>query len=249
MLGDKPLSGQARELLAREKGLREDEQLKARALERAQAAVPGERTSSIGLRRANLAVAKHPRRWLRTLPLIAASLALVSLAIAGVGAYVSTPSSNDTVPSERMPLPAAPQVQRLASAPSLPAPTAPEAAASSPGAIERVAAPRAEAAPASLPEGPRSLNIKQYATELALLEPARSSIGRGDYAAALTAINQHRREFPSSQLSEEREALRIRALWGLGQQSAALSAAKSFRKHYPRSSLLSWLQEPSAPAP
>jgi outer membrane protein assembly factor BamD (BamD/ComL family) len=105
--------------------------------------------------------------------------------------------------------------------------------------------PAPAAAPATAgSHGARSVNVQQYAIELTLLEPARSSISRGDYPAALSALDQHRREFPNGQLSQEREALRVRALWSLGHKTAALGAARAFRKRYPRSGLLSWLKGP-----
>jgi hypothetical protein len=99
----------------------------------------------------------------------------------------------------------------------------------------------ASAAPAA-----RVTGAKPYAIELALLEPARGSIARADYGSALRAIANHEREFPSGALVEEREALRVRALWGLGQRSAAERAAASFQKRYPRSVLLSWMKRQPA---
>jgi hypothetical protein len=89
----------------------------------------------------------------------------------------------------------------------------------------------------------RASDVKQYAIELRLLEPARSSIARRDYAGALGSIARHRREYPNGQLGEERDALRVRALWGLGQRSAAEAAAADFRRRYPRSALLSWMKD------
>lgn len=246
MFGEQPLSKLARELLTRERGRTEDEALKSRAMDRARAALPTDRTSSVGLRRPQLIASyDKPRRLVRMLPLIAASLAAVGLALAGARVYDwQTPASNATAPSEQVP-PPSPVQRPLAVGGALPG-----VAASSPAVVPQAVPPRAEATPStSAAEGARALNLKQYAAELLLLEPARSSIARGDYSAALTAIDQHRREFPRSQLSEEREALRIRALWGLGQRPAALTAAKSFRKRYPRSSLLGWLQDQSASTP
>ena len=245
MFGEQPLSQLARELLARERGSSEDEALKSRAMDRARAALPSERSSSVGLRRPNL-VARNdrPRRLARALPLIAASLAAVGLAAAGAGVYEWRAAELDVAPREEV-RPPAPTPRQLTVGGALPG-----VASSSPTIVQQAPAPRAEAAPsAGTNDAARALNIKQYAAELLLLEPARSSIARGDYSAALAAIDQHRREFPRSQLSEEREALRIRALWGLGQRPAALTAAKSFRKRYPRSSLLGWLQEQSPSTP
>ena len=245
MFGEQPLSKLARDLLARERGRTEDEALKSRALERARAAVPSDRASSVGLRRPRLfALSERPRRLARLLPLVAASLGVVGLAAAGAGVYAWQAPNEEVAPSEQLPA-VRPAPRQLAVGGALPG-----VASASPAVVEPSPVRRAEAPAASgTNDSARSLNVKQYAAELVLLEPARSSVARGDYPAALAAIDQHRREFPRSQLSEEREALRIRALWGLGQRPTALSAAKSFRKRYPRSSLLSWLQDQSASTP
>ena len=245
MFGEQPLSRLARELLARERGSSEDEALKSRAMERARAALPADRESSVSLRRSHLLSASdRPRRLARLLPLIAASLGVVGLAAAGAGVYAWQAPPEAVAPSHQ-PATAQPAPRQLAVGGALPG-----VASASPAVVQPAPAQRPEAAtPSGTNDGARSLSVKQYAAELLLLEPARSSIARGDYPAALAAIDQHRREFPRSQLSEEREALRIRALWGQGLRPAALNAAKSFRKRYPRSSLLSWLQDQSASTP
>ena len=243
MFGDRPLSSLAQELLRRERGRREDEALKSRAIERARAALlESERPSGIGLRRAHASVLQQgPRRLVRTLPLIAAAIAAAGLAAAGVSSYVGKVAEEPHAlsPMKLAIPPAQPVAARGALLGPVPSTDAP---------LERAPEPRA-VAPAPDAESTRAPNIRQYATELALLEPARSSIGHGDYRTALTAIDQHRREFPNGQLSEEREALRVRALWGLGQRQTALAAAKVFRKRYPRSGLLSWLKAESDQTP
>jgi hypothetical protein len=244
VFGKHPLSNRAQELLAQERGgpRREDEALKSRAVARAQAALERDRPSGIGLRLVDLGQSSaRSRPWLRTLPLIAAALAAAGLAAAGAGLYAwRTPTQQPWPPAEvtASPLP------RLAVGGAL-LPAAPTSSLPT----EQPAAPRAAPATATGSDGARSVNVKQYATELTLLEPARSSISHGDYATALSALDQHRREFPDGQLSQEREALRVRALWGLGQKSAALTAARTFRKRYPRSSLLGWLKDQGEQTP
>ena len=84
----------------------------------------------------------------------------------------------------------------------------------------------------------RSPSVDRLRAELRLLRPARASIGRGDFAAALLPIGEHTRLFKSGRLVEEREALRVRALWGLGRTDEARLAATSFRIRFPRSVLL-----------
>jgi hypothetical protein len=244
VLGEPPLSKLARDLLARERGCQEDEAIKSRALARARAVVERERTAGIGLRLfGSLDRGARPRRAWRTLLLVAAAIGAAGLAAAGVGFY-GQPDEEEprSVPSKVT----APQAAHLAVGGAL---VPVERATDVPPAPAPV--PQARTAPpgSAAPDSARSLSLKQYATELSLLEPARSSISRGDYAAALSALSQHRREFPNGQLSQEREALRVRALWGLGQKPAALAAASAFRKRYPRSALLSWLKAEGEPSP
>jgi hypothetical protein len=96
-------------------------------------------------------------------------------------------------------------------------------------------------------EGAKPPLARQYALELAVLEPARSAVARGDYAGALAAVTQHQREFPSGLLAEERSALRVRALWGMGRIAEADAAAAAFRQRYPRSALLAWMRQKHNP--
>jgi len=77
-----------------------------------------------------------------------------------------------------------------------------------------------------------------YAQELAVLQPARSAIVRGDFAAALQAVSEHSRLFPAGLLGEERDALRVRALSGLHRSEEANRAVAAFRRRYPRSVFL-----------
>ncbi|HEY6726105.1 MAG TPA: hypothetical protein VI197_18850 [Polyangiaceae bacterium] len=74
--------------------------------------------------------------------------------------------------------------------------------------------------------------------ELALLDRARRAVVVGDFRAALHGIEKHARSFPKSQLGEEREALRVRALAGAGLSKQAGQAARDFASSYPHSVLL-----------
>jgi|GEM_PF-2277651 len=237
MLGDRPLSSLARELLERERDQREDEALKVRAMQRARATVQRDRPSGVDFKSVGPApLPARPRRLMRTLPLIAAAVAVAGLAAAGASFYSG--NGEKQAPMASLMKLKVPRARHVAVGGGLVGTAPPNDAT-----LER--APVQTRAPGATPESAHAPSVKQYATELALLEPARSSIGHGNYGAALTAIEQHRREFPNGQLSEEREALRVRALWGLGQRPAALAAAKVFRRRYPRSGLLSWLKSQS----
>jgi hypothetical protein len=203
--------------------------------------------------------AARPRRRLRTLPLVAAALGAASLAAAGGLDFLFKPKVGEQstfVTTSARPGPSAPNgvptPRASANAPNgVPTPRA-SAAEAAPVAVGAEAAPPASSGPAvqnGARLGARSSSAREYANELALLEPARSSIARGEYQNALAAIATHRREFPNGTLTEEREALRVRALWGVGQRPAATAAAAAFRKRYPRSVLLGWMKDQAREAP
>lgn len=54
----------------------------------------------------------------------------------------------------------------------------------------------------------------------------------------LGAVAQHRQQFPHGRLTEEREALAIRALLALGRTEGARQRAAAFRVNYPNSFLI-----------
>jgi hypothetical protein len=74
--------------------------------------------------------------------------------------------------------------------------------------------------------------------ELRLLRQAHAAVARQDFAAALTPIAQHTRQFRDGRLAEEREALRVKALAGLGRTEEARRAAAAFEARFPLSVLL-----------
>ncbi|HEY3666151.1 MAG TPA: hypothetical protein VGL19_09135 [Polyangiaceae bacterium] len=226
------LSPAARSLLDAERVQREDDELKARALERARATLQGERWSGVRISSSEQLAPAARTRFSRLVLPIAAVLAVAGLASAGMHLAASrAPASGATTVVE----PGAPQT-----------PAAPAAVA--PSSVSLAAATEAEEAVAPVVGSPRveahvrPTPAQQYALEVAELEPARLGIGRRDYDSALRAIARHRRDYPAGLLAEEREALHVRALWGMGNQSAAKAAAETFRKRYPRSALLSWMQ-------
>jgi hypothetical protein len=236
MMGRKepPLSETARELIADERQRPpEDEAVKQRLLERAREAMAPDRPSGVALRQVGSSW-PAARRAPRTMLLIAAALGVAGLAAAGAGLYrLTAAAETPAAMSAPVVAPKAPAETPVAP----PAPVTPPPRAAAPVPEPPRAAPATEAAQAT--------SVQQYAVELGVLEPARSSIGRGDYAGAMAAIARHQREYPRGQLAEEREALRVRALWGMGQKADAESAAAAFRKRYPRSVLLSWMREPA----
>ena len=73
--------------------------------------------------------------------------------------------------------------------------------------------------------------------ERALLDLARESAAHGEPALVLARTEQHRAQFPRGKLTEEREALAIRALLSLGRAAEARTRAQAFHLAYPHSLL------------
>ena len=93
----------------------------------------------------------------------------------------------------------------------------------------------AQAAPsASAPSQPRADNISE---ERALLDTARTALGRGDGASAMTGVKKHEQRFPKGQLAEEREAIAVQALVALGSGDLARARGERFKRTYPNSVL------------
>ena len=74
--------------------------------------------------------------------------------------------------------------------------------------------------------------------EQRLLDAAHASIVRGEPEAALVATATHAARFPKGTLSEERDALRIRALARLGRKADARALLTAMRATFPKSFLL-----------
>jgi hypothetical protein len=84
--------------------------------------------------------------------------------------------------------------------------------------------------------------------ELRLLDRARQSDARADYAGVLGIAAEHERRYPNGRLAEEREVLRVRALVGLGRGGEARQTASKFRHQFPRSVLLRKVDDMLAPS-
>jgi hypothetical protein len=219
-----PLSSNAERLLAHERELvPESPELKARVLARA--------------RMASTLLAppvRFGRVWprVRLVPLAGVGVVVASVAFAAwlrttTETRVASPRPIATAVVERAQAASRSLVSDHALQEEL------EAVTSSP-AFSRAAPPQVPSSASSADPG---------ALELVLLQRARLALTRGEYGAALAAIAEHRRRFPSGPLREEREALRIRALEGLGRSDEARRAGERFRERYPRSVLSPQLGE------
>jgi hypothetical protein len=92
--------------------------------------------------------------------------------------------------------------------------------------------------PAAPPREPAPSRAADARAELRLLQRAQAAVARGDFAAAMRPLTEHARRFGHGWLAQEREALRVKALWGLGRVREARRAADDFELHFPRSPLL-----------
>jgi hypothetical protein len=156
---------------------------------------------------------------------------LTFLAGAGVGAAVTRSTSAPTVvyvqPSAQSPsTPLAPSAESLAPAVDTSAPD--EVVGPSAPPPKRVVAPDASS----------SSSRSALNAERALLDRGRMAFARGDAAACLGLLDEHRARYPRGVLGEERDALAIRALVALGRTSEAHTLASKFEQSYPTSLML-----------
>jgi outer membrane protein assembly factor BamD (BamD/ComL family) len=70
-----------------------------------------------------------------------------------------------------------------------------------------------------------------------LLDPARAALAHGDGATAMERLGLHEQRFPNGALSQEREAMAIKALVLTGDRDRARARAASFCARYPGSLL------------
>jgi hypothetical protein len=147
-----------------------------------------------------------------------------------------------------VPAQAAPSVvERSVIPPAAPAPEAPTTSRAKPaagnGAPQHAAAATNDAsretrAGASTAPAAKALDPASLAEQQALLDQARSALGKGDGQAALDAVDRHIGRYPESVLAEEREAIAIKALVNVGKRVEARSRLTRFEKSFPRSPLL-----------
>lgn len=83
-----------------------------------------------------------------------------------------------------------------------------------------------------------SIPVDGYEGELQILEPARLAFALSYFAAVIRAADEHERRFPSGGLAEERDALRISALFCDKRVAESRRAAALFHKTFPNSALL-----------
>jgi hypothetical protein len=102
--------------------------------------------------------------------------------------------------------------------------------------VSHAAAPLPPPAPPP-PTISQPATIASLAPETALLESARTALGRGDAPGALALLERHEREFPTGALLEERLAAKVFALCSLGRREEAARAATRLLRVSPASPL------------
>lgn len=83
--------------------------------------------------------------------------------------------------------------------------------------------------------------------ERGLLAEARRALGAGDTAAALAALESHRRTHADGRLGEERDALEISTLSAAGRRAEAASRAAAFLARHPDSIFAASVKKYAAP--
>ncbi len=97
-------------------------------------------------------------------------------------------------------------------------------------------APEPVAVPEPKPRAPEPVQRPvDRSAERAILERARSALARREFQLTMDAVTEHRRKFPSSQLSEERDMLEIVALTAQGQVAPVKAKVDDFERRYPQS--------------
>jgi hypothetical protein len=165
---------------------------------------------------------------------------LVLAAAAGIALIASAAAAYQLIKRPVPTLPASPKTHRSFQLEPL-APPAPEPeSAPAPAAMpdKSSAATPAPSASAAIHRVVPPRRDDNAIKELRLLERARQSDSRGDFASVLTFANDHEHSFPDGRLVEEREVLRVKALVALGRSGEARAVAARFRREFPRSVLL-----------
>jgi hypothetical protein len=121
------------------------------------------------------------------------------------------------------------EARRKSVPPTSPPPSAPGVAPSAAPAPQPSAEPARRPATASAPTAPALL-----ATDAELLQQARAAVASNP-GLALALTREHHTRFASSPLAEERQALRVEALWRLGRLAEAQQALGALEASFPRS--------------
>jgi hypothetical protein len=171
-------------------------------------------------------------------PPVRTAISLRAVTLAGmsmaVGAGIAAIALRPTTPVERIVYVDRVLPSASAETPSVSTSVAPVETARRPEAIAPSPLGKVEGSSTK----PMGESQDRLAAESALLDIARVAAAQGNAQRALEAVERHRRQFPSGLLSEEREALTIKALHLLGRDAEARARAARFGRSYPTSLFL-----------
>jgi hypothetical protein len=139
------------------------------------------------------------------------------------------PTSTQDV-SQAAPVADAPPTDTLT--PALPAEPVAATAVPDVAVPDVTAPPPAEVADIAAVSGPSRL-----AAEVALVDRARARLGAGDYPAALAALDEYHRRFPSGDLDAEADMVMIEILIAQREVERARTLGRAFLARFPRSPL------------
>ncbi len=123
-----------------------------------------------------------------------------------------------------------PAAPRVITAP-VPAPVPAEAKAD----LSKPLAPQPEVT--GFPRVAREARDAALSRERALLEQARTAVGRSQLEEASRALRMHRAQFAKGALTEERDAMEVQVILMEGELPAARAKLEDFKKRYPDSVL------------
>jgi hypothetical protein len=147
------------------------------------------------------------------------------------------PASSTTIAIAERPVtpPSAPSAAPIASVTSDTTIATSPVVASASASASQVPPPLATARPTDPSASSSAPSKADLAGEAALLDRARTALGAGDPAAALAALDEHRRGFPRPMLGIEAQVLRIEALARQGNGAQAKSLGEAFLARNPDS--------------
>lgn len=175
----------------------------------------------------------HAARLVTAARVVRTALVFVTGAATGAGGVHLAERSRRPPPA---PVPVAAPAPRheVPAPPDGPEPTPPASPAPTPSASGPPVRPRAPSAAETTRATPGRPD-DPLAAERSLVEMARAALSRGQAERALAALRRHARQFPSGELTEEREGLLVQALVGAQKYDQAREKAEQFKKRYPRS--------------
>ncbi len=86
-------------------------------------------------------------------------------------------------------------------------------------------------------------DVNTLVAERRIIDAALAQVSRGNPAAALRTVARHQERYPSGQLAEPREIVRVRALAALGRMQEAREALRSMEARFPQSTAVASLRD------